>query len=344
MQALAEARHHLGDFDLSASQLLLFLAEEWVARRLEAAEKGAAERAAAERAAAERAAAERAAAERGTAEQDARQGAMTHVCQPGPAAEAAEPAAATDPDAAAEADPAAEPALAAEPPLVAELGAAARFEREAPVRHRIVVHRCPVCERAWAEGRGGPMDLDPHDQALASCDAERVAMDGGAGRAGRVSRTIPPAVRRLVLVRDGGRCQVPGCRNRHHLDVHHLRARVEGGGHEPVNLVTLCTCHHDMVHKGVIRLARSPGGGIRCSRGPGEPLGVLVGIQGDQAELEHADLAAFEGAPGSWPCISGYWGHLDPLEGAPSRGRQQVRPGDEARMAPRWMASAVRCR
>jgi hypothetical protein len=187
------------------------------------------------------------------------------------------------------------------------------------------------------------MELDPRDLGLVSCDAEQVAASGASGRPGHLSRTIPPAVRRLVLVRDGGRCQVPGCRNRRHVEVHHLHPRAEGGGHEPENLVTLCSCHHDMVHKGVVRLARGPGGEFRCERGPGEPLGVLMSIHGERVELEQADLAAFEGPPGSWACIPEYWGAIDPLAGAPPRGRQQVRLGDEVRMAPAWMARAVRC-
>ncbi len=48
-------------------------------------------------------------------------------------------------------------------------------------------------------------------------------------KAGHVSRTIPPAVRRAVLVRDDGKCQVPGCRNHRYLDLHHIEHRQHGG-------------------------------------------------------------------------------------------------------------------
>jgi hypothetical protein len=47
----------------------------------------------------------------------------------------------------------------------------------------------------------------------------------------RASQTIPPSIRRTVLVRDQRRCQVPGCRNTRFFDVHHLELRSEGGPH-----------------------------------------------------------------------------------------------------------------
>ncbi|MFH1466703.1 MAG: hypothetical protein ABIO70_20120 [Pseudomonadota bacterium] len=300
MHALAEARHHLEDLDLSVSQLLLFLAEEWLAQRTEVPEGAP-----------------------GVGE-------VAHVCQASSGLAPGDTGAAAAPGDAGTL-------------VVAGQGEGADPGFSAPVPWRIVVHRCSACERAWAEGRAGAVELDPRDLALATCDAEQVAADGAAGVPGQVARSIPPAVRRRVLVRDGGRCQVPGCRNRRHVEVHHLRPRAEGGGHGPENLLTLCSCHHDMVHRGVIQLARGPNGELRCARGPGEPLGVVVSIHGERAELEQADLAAFGGPPGSWGCIREYWGAIEPPVGAPPRGRQQVRLGDEARMAPAWMARAVRC-
>jgi len=262
MHALAQARHHLGNLDLSVSQLLLFLAEEWLARQTEASE-----------------------GELGVGE-------ATQVCEPDPG-----PAPSTPGDA----DPASEDGASSavrSPQVSGATDVAATGHGEgvdpgasAPVPWRIVVHRCPACERTWALGQAGPMELDRRDEALVRCDAEQVVADEVAGRPGHLSRTIPPAVRRLVLVRDGGRCQVPGCRNRRHVEVHHLRPRAEGGSHEPENLVTLCSCHHDMVHKGGVRLAREPGGALVCARGPGEPLGIVVSVHGERAELEQADLS-----------------------------------------------------
>jgi hypothetical protein len=69
----------------------------------------------------------------------------------------------------------------------------------------------------------------------------------------------------------------------------------------------------------------------------------MVSIHGERAELEQADLAAFEGPPGSWACIPEYWGAIEPPAGAPPRGRQQFRVGDDVHITPAWMARAVRC-
>ena len=78
----------------------------------------------------------------------------------------------------------------------------------------------------------------------------------------RASQTIPPAVRRAVLLRDQHCCQVPGCRHATFVDVHHLRAREDGGNHEPDNLLTLCGAHHRACHRGDLLIEKSDSGGL----------------------------------------------------------------------------------
>ncbi len=230
---------------------------------------------------------------------------------------------------------------------------------------RIIAHRCPSCERAWTETPSGPLELDRREREALESDAETVAGDDAAGTPGHISRTIPPATRRAVLIRDRGRCQVPGCRCKQHLALHHIRFRSQGGNHHPDNLVTLCWAHHDMLHRGVLKLTRQPDGALRWERGHGEALGLRVSIQGDPAELDHAALADFEGPSGSWYALGTYFGTLEPFEvDAPRaathgcrkegqgssttpplpypRGRQTIRLGDEQRMAPRWMLRNLR--
>ncbi|RYZ06788.1 MAG: hypothetical protein EOO73_14675 [Myxococcales bacterium] len=68
----------------------------------------------------------------------------------------------------------------------------------------------------------------------------------------RASQDVPPAVRRAVLRRDRHRCRVPGCTHSRFLDIHHVRARAEGGDHDPQNLVTLCGAHHRAIHEGTL--------------------------------------------------------------------------------------------
>ncbi len=50
------------------------------------------------------------------------------------------------------------------------------------------------------------------------------------------------------IVRDGGRCQWPGCTATEGLTVHHLVPRCKGGSHRLHNLVTLCRAHHRLIH------------------------------------------------------------------------------------------------
>jgi hypothetical protein len=79
--------------------------------------------------------------------------------------------------------------------------------------------------------------------------------------------TWRPLVRRprtssqKVRERDLGHCQVPGC-SRRATHAHHVVPRSRGGGHEPVNLVALCACHHLRgVHGGHLRVrGRAPDG------------------------------------------------------------------------------------
>jgi hypothetical protein len=65
-----------------------------------------------------------------------------------------------------------------------------------------------------------------------------------------------------VLLRDRHRCQLPGCRHATFVDVHHLRAREVGGGHDLENLLTLCGAHHRACHRGDLLIVRSASGGL----------------------------------------------------------------------------------
>ena len=114
--------------------------------------------------------------------------------------------------------------------------------------------------------------------AMAECDAEVVDLRPGPNQ-GHRSRTIPPSVRRVVLLADERRCAVPGCRCSVWLDLHHLRSVAAGGGHEPWNLAVLCGAHHRLVHDGLLGLERRTDGGMTARfsdgserKGPAMPL------------------------------------------------------------------------
>jgi hypothetical protein len=88
------------------------------------------------------------------------------------------------------------------------------------------------------------------------CDASRVVVrkrpegsaDGGAILdVGRRTRTIPPALRRALEVRDRG-CRFPGCGLRF-TDAHHIVHWADGGRTDLKNTVLLCRRHHRLVHE-----------------------------------------------------------------------------------------------
>ncbi|TVR61881.1 MAG: HNH endonuclease [Gemmatimonadales bacterium] len=64
---------------------------------------------------------------------------------------------------------------------------------------------------------------------------------------GRRTRTIPPALRRALEIRDGG-CRFPGCGLRF-TEGHHIVHWSDGGETKLSNLVLLCRFHHRAVHE-----------------------------------------------------------------------------------------------
>jgi hypothetical protein len=88
------------------------------------------------------------------------------------------------------------------------------------------------------------------------CDASivRVMRDrsGSVLDVGRRTRTISPALRRALEVRDRG-CRFPGCGLRF-TDAHHVRHWADGGETSLANCLLLCTHHHRLVHEGGWRI------------------------------------------------------------------------------------------
>jgi hypothetical protein len=99
--------------------------------------------------------------------------------------------------------------------------------------------------------------------AVAADTARRIACDAAVVRVslgqdgpldvGRRTRTIPPALRRALRLRDRG-CRFPGCENHRFVDAHHIRHWARGGPTALDNLVLLCRRHHRLVHEGGCRV------------------------------------------------------------------------------------------
>jgi hypothetical protein len=144
--------------------------------------------------------------------------------------------------------------LAASPPEAAPSGE----------RYRVVLEQCPTCTAC----SGREHEASETVALEAECDAEVVDGRPGPGR-GRLTRTIPPTVRRAVLHRDRERCRVPGCRCTLFVDVHHVKPRWLGGRHVTGNLVTLCTAHHRQVHAGLLAIEGDADGALTFERAAG---------------------------------------------------------------------------
>jgi hypothetical protein len=95
--------------------------------------------------------------------------------------------------------------------------------------YQIAMTVCETCRRGWQESRGDQVEVAAEVLEMARCDAQCVgrvdsaasahvgaSTDTPTGRSGnahvgasRAHQDIPPAIRRKVMRRDGGRCVVP---------------------------------------------------------------------------------------------------------------------------------------
>jgi hypothetical protein len=139
--------------------------------------------------------------------------------------------------------------------LILERSGECREGASTPAQISLCVH----CERGWQDGAGRPAELEPAEIARARCDADHLG--SVEGEPGRKTTTLTPKKRARIIARDQHRCAVPGCRSARNLDVHHIEHQEDGGGHEDENLVTLCSGHHRMHHRGVLAIeGRAPDG------------------------------------------------------------------------------------
>ncbi len=112
------------------------------------------------------------------------------------------------------------------------------------------------------------------------CDSGLLAIhtdaNGNPLNIGRKTRTIPPALRRALMVRDKG-CVFPGCtcRSSRYVDGHHIRHWADGGDTSLENLASLCRYHHRLVHEGGFDIQRNENG-------------ELVFLRPDASEIEIA--------------------------------------------------------
>ena len=76
--------------------------------------------------------------------------------------------------------------------------------------------------------------------------------------AGRTSRLVTPALRRLLGQLDGERCRFPSCTRTRNLHAHHVRHWRDGGPTDLANLALVCSRHHTVLHERGFRLELGP--------------------------------------------------------------------------------------
>ncbi|HEX4735838.1 MAG TPA: DUF222 domain-containing protein, partial [Thermoleophilaceae bacterium] len=144
--------------------------------------------------------------------------------------------------------------------------------------YQVLVHVDADALRVSAETSDGCALQD--GQPLPAAAARRLCCDGSIVRIlerdgnpislGRKTRTIPPAMRRALLIRDRC-CTFPGCTQRCHLDGHHLKHWADGGETHLDNLTSLCRFHHRLLHEGGFTVRGKPGS-LKFFTAGGKPI------------------------------------------------------------------------
>jgi 5-methylcytosine-specific restriction endonuclease McrA len=145
-------------------------------------------------------------------------------------------------------------------------------------RYQVVVHiDAPALADPDAPGQSVLEDgthVSAETSRRLACDASRVVMrhdpDGRVTEVGARTRTIPPALRRVLQHRDQG-CRFPGCGVRF-TQGHHLRHWAQGGPTTLSNLALLCRRHHRAVHEEGYQVERLTDGELRFRRPDGRLL------------------------------------------------------------------------
>ena len=160
--------------------------------------------------------------------------------------------------------------------------------------YQIALSVCPSCGSGRQQASGEVVAVSADVIAMAGCDAQHLGpiaalpanenahVGGGhteespATSVGARTQTVPPALRRTVLLRDQHRCRVPGCTNALFVDVHHIELRSEGGRNELANLITLCGAHHRASHRGQLVIESDAHRGVRVRHADGTDYGQAL--------------------------------------------------------------------
>lgn len=141
---------------------------------------------------------------------------------------------------------------------------------------------CESCSRTWVDTTRGSIEVPAQAGECAACDSN--VLPTSVNGAKKAAQTIPPAVRKAVIARARGRCEIPGCRQAMWKEIHHIELRSEGGTHDPMKLVVACKRHHEQAHAGLLLVERLPDGRVLARHADG----TLYGEAPRPADVEAA--------------------------------------------------------
>ncbi len=142
--------------------------------------------------------------------------------------------------------------------------------------------------------------VSPEAFRRVACDCGLVAV-GGEGESlniGRRTRSIPPALRRALMLRDRG-CAFPGCTHTRFLHGHHVKHWLHGGETSLENTLLACPRHHRLLHEGGWSISRGADGawifhspsGIPLAQNPhSQPVDDALAWMRDWADERDLDL------------------------------------------------------
>jgi len=141
-----------------------------------------------------------------------------------------------------------------------------------PHRHQMIIH---IEKNTLMRGAAHHCSIE-HGPFLSPASARRLACDtslltvledsqGNVLNVGRKTRTVSPALRRALTIRDHC-CRFPGCTESRFVDAHHIHHWCDGGETSLENLVLLCRRHHRLVHDQGYELINRGAGHIEFRR------------------------------------------------------------------------------
>jgi hypothetical protein len=146
---------------------------------------------------------------------------------------------------------------------------------------QVAVVVCPTCQVGRQLAGNRAIALREDELARVFCDAQWIDITGNR----RAIQDVTPALRAKVMLRDRGRCRVPGCRAAAHIEVHHIVPVSRGGEHTLENLIALCDGHHVAHHAGHVRIERN-GDGVVITNSAAATANLHVENRSDQSNDE----------------------------------------------------------